>query len=90
MTPLSTPGCEYQFGLYPDSDSCSTTYIKCVHGQPLEEHCDAGLAYDPKSHTCVWPDQLIPYCNPEAIVGFKCPSKVPAHTAAAKFWPFPR
>ncbi|XP_012257001.2 protein obstructor-E [Athalia rosae] len=90
LTPISTPGCEYQFGIYPDSDSCSTTYVKCVYGAPQSEHCDAGLAYDPKSHSCVWPDQLLPYCNPEAIVGFKCPQKIPAHTAAARFWPFPR
>lgn len=90
VTPLSSPGCEYQFGIYPDSDSCSQTYIKCVHGDPLQEHCDAGLVYDEKSHTCVWPDQLLPFCNPEQVIGFKCPKKVPAHTAAAKFWPFPR
>lgn len=25
-----------------------------------------------------------------AVVGFKCPAKVPANTPAAKFWPFPR
>ncbi|XP_003487500.1 protein obstructor-E-like [Bombus vosnesenskii] len=90
LTPLSSPGCEYQFGLYPASDLCSTTYIKCVHGHPEEAHCDAGLVYDEKSHTCVWPDQLLPYCNPEEIVGFKCPHKVPSHSAAAKFWPYPR
>ena len=90
VTPISSPGCEYQFGLYPASDACSTTYIKCIHGHPQEEHCDAGLAYDAKSHTCVWPDQLLPYCNPEEIVGFKCPHKVPSHSAAAKFWPYPR
>ncbi|XP_003705809.1 cuticular protein analogous to peritrophins 3-D [Megachile rotundata] len=90
LTPHSTPGCEFQFGLYPISDSCSTTYIKCVHGHPEETHCDAGLVYEPKSHTCVWPDQLLPYCNPEEIVGFKCPHKAPSHGAAAKFWPYPR
>lgn len=90
VTPLSTPGCEYQFGMYPVSDACSTTYIRCVHGHPDEAHCDPGLVYEAKSHTCVWPDQLLPYCNPEEIVGFKCPHKVPSHSAAAKFWPFPR
>lgn len=89
VTPLSSPGCEYQFGIYPESDSCSTTYIKCAYGEPHQAHCDAGLAYDDKSHTCVWPDQLIPYCNPEAVVGFKCPAKPPTG-AAARFWPFPR
>ncbi|XP_008551331.1 protein obstructor-E [Microplitis demolitor] len=89
-TPISSPGCEYQFGLYADSDSCSTTYIKCIYGEPHHESCTPGLVWDDKSHTCIWPDQLIPYCNPEAVVGFKCPQKVPKHTTAAKFWPFPR
>lgn len=28
--------------------------------------------------------------NFSAVIGFKCPSKVPAHTQSAKFWPFPR
>lgn len=90
LTPISTAACEHQFGLYPDSDTCSTTYVKCVHGHPQQEHCLPGLAYDAKSHTCVWPDQLLPYCNPEAIVGFKCPHKLPSGSPAAKFWPYPR
>lgn len=90
MTPISGPGCEYQFGLYPASDVCSTNYIKCIHGHPHDAQCDAGLVYDPKTRTCVWPDQLLPYCNPDEIVGFKCPHKVPSHSPAAKFWPFPR
>ncbi|XP_024872359.1 protein obstructor-E [Temnothorax curvispinosus] len=89
-TPISSPGCEYQFGMYPESDSCSTSYIKCVHGDPLQAHCDPGLVYNAKTHTCVWPDELIPFCNPETIVGFKCPHKLPPHSPAAKFWPYPR
>lgn len=89
MTPLSTPGCDYQFGIYPGHEACSTKYIKCAYGEPLESHCDPGLVYDDKSHTCVWPDQLLEVCNPEEIVGFKCPHK-PPNAAAAKFWPYPR
>ncbi|XP_032677846.1 protein obstructor-E [Odontomachus brunneus] len=89
-TPISSPGCEYQFGMYPDSDGCSTTYVKCIHGEPHQAHCDPGLVYNAKTHTCVWPDELIPVCNPEAIVGFKCPHKLPPHSPAAKFWPYPR
>ncbi|KAJ8682729.1 hypothetical protein QAD02_018521 [Eretmocerus hayati] len=88
-TPVSTPGCEYQFGIYPDSDSCSTSYLKCAYGQPYKTPCDAGLVYDAKTHTCVWPDQLIPFCNPAEIIGFQCPSS-PPNGAAARFWPFPR
>ncbi|XP_013098826.1 protein obstructor-E [Stomoxys calcitrans] len=87
-TPVSTPGCEYQFGIYPVSKECSTTYIKCAFGEPIEQECDAGLAYDERIHGCNWPDQLLDKCNPEAVVGFKCPTKVDG--PAARFWPFPR
>ncbi|KAB0790580.1 hypothetical protein PPYR_06134 [Photinus pyralis] len=90
LTPISTPGCEYQFGLYPDTPECSVHYIKCVHGEPLPHQCEPGLVYDDKIHGCNWPDLLIEKCNPEAVVGFKCPTKVPSHTAAARFWPYPR
>ncbi|XP_030378497.1 protein obstructor-E [Scaptodrosophila lebanonensis] len=89
-TPISTPGCEYQFGLYAVSKDCSTTYIKCAHGEPHEQDCDAGLAYDERIHGCNWPDQLLEHCNPEAVVGFKCPTKVDPNSVAARFWPFPR
>ncbi|PZC74956.1 protein obstructor-E [Helicoverpa armigera] len=90
LVPLSSPGCEFQFGIYPDSDECSTSYIKCAYGIPEQEPCTPGLVYDERIHGCNWPDLLQPFCNPEAVVGFKCPTKVPSNTQAAKFWPFPR
>jgi len=62
-TPISTPACEYQFGLYAVSKDCSTTYIKCAHGEPHEQDCDAGLAYDERIHGCNWPDQLLEHGN---------------------------
>ncbi|XP_026461601.1 protein obstructor-E-like [Ctenocephalides felis] len=89
-TPLSTEGCLYHFGIYPDSADCSTTYVKCAHGIPYPQHCEPGLAYDDRTHSCNWPDLLLDICNPEAVVGFKCPTKIPSNTLAAKFWPFPR
>lgn len=64
-TPISTPGCEYAFGIYPDSPECSTSYLKCAHGEPSQHHCDDGLAYDERIHGCNWPDQLLHICNPE-------------------------
>lgn len=64
-TPISSPGCEYAFGIYPDSAECSTTYLKCAYGEPSQHHCDAGLAYDERIHGCNWPDQLLHICNPE-------------------------
>ncbi|KDR14644.1 protein obstructor-E [Zootermopsis nevadensis] len=90
LTPISTPGCLYQFGIYPESAQCSSNYIKCAHGVPYPTPCEPGLAYDDKTHSCNWPDLLLDFCNPEAIVGFKCPEKVPAHSISAKFLPYPR
>ncbi|XP_054271647.1 protein obstructor-E-like [Macrosteles quadrilineatus] len=90
LVPESSPGCEYKFGIYPESSSCSTNYIKCEHGYPYQTPCEPGLAYDDKTHSCNWPDMLLDQCNPEAVLGFKCPDKVDPHSVAAKFWPFPR
>ena len=64
-TPISSPGCEYAFGIYPDSHDCSTSYIKCAYGEPHQQQCEAGLAYDERIHGCNWPDQLLEICNPE-------------------------
>lgn len=64
-TPISTPACEYLFGIYPDSHECSTSFVKCAFGEPHQVHCEAGLAYDERIHGCNWPDQLLEICNPE-------------------------
>lgn len=120
-TPISSPGCEYAYGIYPESHECSTYYIKCAGGEPHQSSCEPGLAYDDRIHGCNWPDKLLEICNPEgrlfcvcsylpctvspnintilmnllnvfvsAVVGFSCPAKVDPHSAAARFWPFPR
>ncbi|KAK3928148.1 Protein obstructor-E [Frankliniella fusca] len=88
LVPLSTPGCEFQFGIYAEAP-CSTNYYKCAFGVVHPESCEPGLAYDDRTHSCNWPDLLLEQgCNPEQIVGFKCPDKVTGK--AAKFYPFPR
>jgi Chitin binding Peritrophin-A domain len=88
--PQSTPGCEYKFGIYEDSAECSTSYIKCEYGIPNQFPCTKGLVYDEKIHGCNWPDLLLEKCDPEAVIGFKCPAKVDPKSPAARFWPFPR
>lgn len=88
--PLSTPGCEFQFGIYQDSEQCSTSYIKCEYGVPHVFPCQDGLVYDERIHGCNWPDQLLEKCNPEAVAGFACPIKVDARSLQARFWPYPR
>lgn len=88
--PISTPGCEYQFGIYQDSEACSTSYIKCEYGTPIVFPCQEGLVYDERIHGCNWPDLLLEKCNPEAVAGFACPIKVDARSLQHKFWPYPR
>ncbi|OXA57902.1 protein obstructor-E [Folsomia candida] len=88
---ISTPGCLYQFGIYPKAPGCHKTYVKCAFGVPYETHCEAGLAYDEKTHSCNWPDLLLENgCDPEEIIGYRCPDKVEPGTLAYKFWPYPR
>lgn len=65
QVPFSTPGCEFAFGIYPDSDQCSTSFLKCAFGEPHETPCEPGLVYDERIHGCNWPDQLLETCNPE-------------------------
>lgn len=67
VTPISTPGCEYQFGLYPHTAGCSIHYVKCAYGEPQPQQCEPGLVYDEKIHGCNWPDLLLETCNPEGM-----------------------
>ncbi|XP_003742586.1 protein obstructor-E [Galendromus occidentalis] len=83
--PVSSPGCYYQWGLYP-ADNC-VQYVRCEFGTPYVKDCEPGLAYDDRSKTCNWPD-LVDGCDPESIVGFRCPDK--SEGLSAKFEPFPR
>jgi len=88
LEPLNHGICEYSFGIYSNGP-CETYYTKCVYGEQLAEPCTPGLAYDDRTHSCNWPD-LLEYCNPEEVVGFKCPEYVDSKDPAAKFLPFPR
>lgn len=65
VTPISTPGCEYQFGIYRHVEGCSIHYVKCAYGEPHPEECEPGLVYDERIHGCNWPDLLLETCNPE-------------------------
>merc|ERR1712212_237254 len=73
-TPISSPGCLYQFGIYPVGEGCQTTFFKCAAGVAYETPCYKGLAYNPEIHVCDYPDS-VPYCEKqsEGVVGVKCP-----------------
>jgi len=101
-TPDSSPGCEYQWGLFPKGDGCHSSYVKCEAGVPSEMPCEAenpnvpvvlGLAYDPTKHSCNWPDLLTDLgCDPaERLGGFQCPVLRDLEgTFNERFSPFPR
>merc|ERR1712200_136564 len=49
-SPISSPGCLYQFGIYPVGEGCQTTFFKCAAGVAYETPCYKGLAYNPEVH----------------------------------------
>ena len=67
---LSTESCEFQFGLYPEAlqdGGCSNKYIVCEFGRANIAQCAPGLAYDPRSHRCNWPDEMLDLnCEPKS------------------------
>ncbi|KAK8722058.1 hypothetical protein OTU49_012457 [Cherax quadricarinatus] len=88
LTPSGRGICEYDFGLF-SAGPCETYFVKCAYGEPIDEPCTPGLAYDENIHGCNWPD-LLEYCDPEKVVGFSCPAYVDSKDPAAKFLPYPR
>jgi len=86
LTPIARGICEYSFGLF-SAGACETFYTQCTYGEPEDQPCTPGLAYDERIHGCNWPD-LLEYCVPEDVVGFRCPAY--SEGLSARFEPFPR
>jgi len=81
--PISTPHCDYLYGVFPDAGECETFY-SCWAGDATRYQCGPGLAYSRTSRTCTWMDQ-VPECNQQradanAVAGITCPA---SGTAAA-------
>ncbi|GAB6024881.1 hypothetical protein CHUAL_014268 [Chamberlinius hualienensis] len=85
--PISNQYCPYLWGIFPIGPGCATQYYKCAEGAPIQTPCEPGLVYDDRIHKCNWPD-LVPQCDSEAVIGFKCPAH--ATGLSARFYPFPR
>merc|ERR1711982_238580 len=47
-TPISSPGCLYQYGIYPVGEGCQTTFFKCARGVAYETPCQ-GPGLRPRS-----------------------------------------
>lgn len=86
---LDNAPCIYSYGIFPTAKGCDVDFLKCEAGVPYTTPCESGLGYDERIHGCNWPD-LVPGCDAEQIVGFKCPTSLPSNSPSLKFWPFPR
>lgn len=85
--PLASPGCPWQFGIFPVSGvgRCSIDYFVCEWGVPETKRCSPeGLFYDDRIKGCQWADQL--GCKSENLLNFKCPPEDEDNP----YWPFPR
>lgn len=85
--PISSPGCPWQFGIFPivANGRCSIDYFACEWGVPETKRCTPeGLFYDDRIKGCQWADQL--GCKSEALLNFKCP----AEDEDNPYWPYPR
>lgn len=85
--PLASPGCPWQFGIFPigQAGRCSIDYFVCEWGVPETKRCSPeGLFYDDRIKGCQWADQL--GCKSEALLNFKCPPEDEDNP----YWPYPR
>ncbi|XP_061397555.1 protein obstructor-E-like [Musca vetustissima] len=72
--PQSTDECPRQFGYYRMGDSKNCGQFKnCASGRGYILDCPDGLAWNPATYRCDWPDQ-VEDCDAEAFLGFKCPA----------------
>lgn len=68
-----TIDCPHQYGYFKvgDSQHCGQ-FMNCAEGIGYIFDCPEGLAFNPESYRCDWPDQ-VPDCDAEAYLGFRCP-----------------
>ncbi|XP_050352182.1 protein obstructor-E-like [Nymphalis io] len=70
-----TADCAHQYGYFPspvaDPNDCGH-YRICNAGRAIEMHCPTGLAFNPVTAQCDWPE-LVPTCDVETFVGYQCP-----------------
>ncbi|KAH8341461.1 hypothetical protein KR059_007878, partial [Drosophila kikkawai] len=72
-----TEDCPHQFGYYRmgDASHCGQ-FMNCAAGRGFVFDCPEGLAWNPATYKCDWPDQ-VEDCDAEAFLGFRCPAPAP-------------
>ncbi|CAD0195591.1 unnamed protein product [Chrysodeixis includens] len=72
----STADCPHKYGFFKSplasADNCGQ-FRECVAGVPIELTCPVGLAFNPDSGRCDWPDK-VPSCNSDVFFKFTCPA----------------
>ncbi|XP_026727417.1 protein obstructor-E-like [Trichoplusia ni] len=72
----ATADCPHQYGFFKSplasADNCGQ-FRECVGGVPIELSCPVGLAFNPDSGRCDWPDN-VPSCNSDVFFKFTCPA----------------
>ncbi|KAH1013166.1 hypothetical protein HUJ05_012190 [Dendroctonus ponderosae] len=89
------PQCPEQHGVqaYAHPEACNIFFL-CTNGTLTVETCENGLLFDGKGavhNHCNY--NWAVHCGErkaDPVVGFKCPTKVPSGSPAARFWPYPR
>lgn len=77
QAPQPTDECPHQFGYYRMGDSSHCGQFKnCASGRAYVLDCPDGLAWNPETYKCDWPDQVSD-CDAEAYLGFSCPTPPP-------------
>lgn len=70
-----TEECPHQFGYYRIGDAANCGEFKnCANGRGYVLQCPLGLAFNKNTYQCDWPD-LVPDCDVEAFLGFRCPAE---------------
>lgn len=79
--------CLRRWGMFKAGQSCGE-YVNCVDGREYQFKCPEGLAWHPDLWRCDWPD-LVPTCNAEEYLGFKCPAVDPSSLYGDPRYPHP-
>ncbi|KAL6257677.1 hypothetical protein P5V15_011256 [Pogonomyrmex californicus] len=68
-----TENCPHQYGYFKigDHQRCGQ-FMNCVDGRGYVFDCPEGLAFNPETYRCDWPDQVAD-CDAESFLGFRCP-----------------
>ncbi|XP_034234692.1 protein obstructor-E isoform X2 [Thrips palmi] len=70
-----TEDCPHQYGYYALGDAANCgKFMNCAAGRGYVFDCPDGLAFNPETYHCDWPDQVAS-CDAEAFLQFRCPEE---------------